>query len=88
MYVLQARSLLTTTLIFLSTPRPNLADAEVDDPYFHFGKEIHRKYLGFGTMGSTFFTQNLITDSLVQAANKDNSDKLLSHMKESIQKHR
>jgi hypothetical protein len=87
-YVLQACSLLITTLIFLSTLGPNLADTEIDDPYFPFGKEIHRKYLGFGTMGSTFFTWKLITKSLVQAANKDNLDKSLSHMKESIRKHR
>jgi hypothetical protein len=87
-YVLQARSLLITTLIFLSTPGPNLADTEVDNPYFRFGKEIHCKYLGFGTMGSVFFTRNLITENLVQAANEDNSDKSLSRMKESIQKRR
>ena len=70
-----------------------LSDAESDlggndDEYFRFGKQVHRKYLGFGTMGSAFFARGMIDDALVQAANEDRSEKSLAHLKEMVGKHR
>lgn len=63
-------------------------DAETDNPYYRFGKRVHRKYLGFGTMGSAFFARNMITDALVQAANEDRSARSLSRLKKAVAKHR
>ena len=63
-------------------------DVEMDNPYFQFGKQVHRKYLGFGTMGSAFFARRLINDTLVQAANEDSSSRSLSRLKKAAAKHR
>ncbi|KAF9642332.1 hypothetical protein BDM02DRAFT_3133155 [Thelephora ganbajun] len=59
-----------------------------DNLYFRFRKRVHRRYLGFGTMGSAFFAQNMIDDDLVQAANEDKSDRSLSRLKTLVAKHK
>lgn len=61
---------------------------DIDSPYFRFGKEVHRKYLGFGTMGSAFFARGIITERLVQAANEDHSVKSLSQLKKMVARHK
>ena len=63
-------------------------DADTDNPYYRFGKQVHRKYLGFGTMGSAFFARGVITETLVQAANEDRSTRSLSRLKKAVEKHR
>ncbi|KAF9646990.1 hypothetical protein BDM02DRAFT_3188328 [Thelephora ganbajun] len=59
-----------------------------DNLYFHFSKQVHQRYLGFGTMGSAFFTRNMINNDLVQAANEDKSTRSLSRLKTLVAKHK
>ncbi|KAF9642166.1 hypothetical protein BDM02DRAFT_3193771 [Thelephora ganbajun] len=59
-----------------------------DNLYFRFSKQVHRRYLGFGTMGSAFFARNMINDDLVQAANEDKSARSLSRLKTLVAKHK
>jgi len=73
---------------FFSDAEPDSEDVDADNPYIRFGKQVHRKYLGFGTMGSAFFARSLITDTLVQAANEDRSARSLSHLKKAVTKHK
>jgi hypothetical protein len=80
-------SSLTITHDFFSSVRPDPDDVDPENPYFRFGKQVHRKYLGFGTMGSAFFTRNLINDTLVQDANDDRSETSLLRLKEAVAKH-
>jgi len=74
--------------IFSSDAEPSPEDIEADSPYFRFGKQVHRKYLGFGTMGSAFFARNLIADTVAQAANEDQSTGSLSRLKKAVTKHK
>lgn len=48
-----------------SNTKSGSKDDNTDNPYFHFGKKVHWKRLGFGTMGSAFFAWNMINNSLV-----------------------
>ena len=79
---------LAIALTFFSNAESDSEDVDTDNPYFRFGKQVHQKYLGFGTMGSAFFAQNIIDDSLVQAANDDRSARSLSRLKKAVAKHR
>ena len=63
-------------------------ESDLDGIYVRWGKQVHRKYLGFGTMGSAFFAGRLISDAVVQAANEDDSAQSLSHLKNTIEKHK
>lgn len=74
--------------ILFSSTRPNAEDVNSDNKYVRFGKQVHRKYLGFGTMGSAFFVRELIDETLVQAANEDTSEQSLSCLKDAAKKHK
>ena len=60
----------------------------MDDLYVRFGKEVHRKHLGFGTMGTAFFARGLISADEIQATNEDDSAESLSHLENTIKKHK
>lgn len=65
-----------------------MGDVDPDNKYICFGKQVHRKYLGFATMGSAFFARKFIDETLVQAANEDTSMESLSCLKKAVEKHR
>ena len=78
----------TLVLIPPSNTEPNAGDVDPENKYIRFGKQVHRKYLGFGTIGSALFARRLIDETLVQAANEDTSTRSLFCLKKAVEKHR
>ena len=73
---------------FFSGTEPEVEEINLDNPHFCFGKELHRKYLGFGTIATAFFAQSSINEGLVRAVNEETSDASLNRLKTAIETHR
>ena len=68
--------------------RNNPGAPDNDNPYFVYSKQIQRSLVGFGSIGTVFFTRGLISEAVLGAANENPSIKEMQETLKHVKKHK